>query len=101
MDSKAFIAIIASLLLFLAWQHFYGPKPAPQSQQQGTTQGPTTTQPQSAQPSAPPVFPSAPPAQVDLSAQKTWTIADSLYKMEIVAQGAERVLFGFSTSGSK
>jgi YidC/Oxa1 family membrane protein insertase len=41
----------------------------------------------------PAVLPPAPPPKVDLSAQKTWAIGDSLFRMKIIAQGARERSF--------
>ncbi|MCE5334623.1 MAG: membrane protein insertase YidC [Desulfobacteraceae bacterium] len=95
MDSKALLAIVLSLLLFLAWQVYYGPSQTTQPEKKETTQTAPPASPQSPQsPQLPTTaLPSAPPAPVNLSAQKTWTISDSLYKMNIVAQGARESSF--------
>ncbi len=89
MDSKALLAIVLSFLLFLAWHFYFGPTQTPPPQQRQAT--PSTTQPQTL-PSLASV-PPAPPLKVDLSAQKTWTIGDSLYTMKIIAQGARESSF--------
>jgi len=89
MDSKALLAIVLSFLLFLAWHFYFGPaQPPPPQQKQAAT---TTTQPQTMPPPA--VLPPAPPPKVDLSAQKTWSIGDSLFRMKIIAQGARERSF--------
>ncbi|HIJ69253.1 MAG TPA: hypothetical protein HPP57_07095, partial [Deltaproteobacteria bacterium] len=89
MDSKALLAIVLSFLLFLAWHFYFGPaQPPPPQQKQAAT---TTTQPQTMPPPA--VLPPAPPPKVDLSAQKTWSIGDSLFRMKIIAQGARESSF--------
>jgi len=89
MDSKALLAIVLSFLLFLAWHFYFGPTqlPPPQQKQAATT----ATQPQTMPPQA--ALPPAPPPAVDLSAQKTWSIADSLFRMKIIAQGAREKSF--------
>ncbi|MHC1725599.1 MAG: membrane protein insertase YidC [Syntrophobacteraceae bacterium] len=93
MDSKALLAIVLSLLLFLLWHFFYGPvaTPPPPPQKQEAVQG---TQPKTSTPS---VLPPVARPQIDLSAQKTWSIGDSLYKMEIIAQGARASSFKLLT----
>jgi YidC/Oxa1 family membrane protein insertase len=96
MDSKALLAIVLSFLLFLAWNYYFAPKqPHPPQQKQAATTT-TTTQPQAPQiPAAPsPAPPSpAPSPKVDLSAQKSWSIGDTFYKMKIIAQGARESSF--------
>jgi YidC/Oxa1 family membrane protein insertase len=89
MDSKALLAIVLSFLLFLAWHFYFGPVQTPPPQQKQAS--PTTTQPQTLPP--PTALPLAPPPKVDLSAQKTWSIGDSLYRMKIIAQGARESSF--------
>src|SRR5208337_1259995 len=89
MDSKALLAIVLSFLLFLAWHFYFGPAQTPPPQQKQAS--PTTTQPQTLPPPA--ALPLAPPPKVDLSAQKTWSIGDSLYRMKIIAQGARESSF--------
>ncbi|MGA3116493.1 MAG: membrane protein insertase YidC [Syntrophobacteraceae bacterium] len=89
MDSKALLAIVLSFLLFLAWHFYFGPAQTPPPQQKQAT--PPTTQPQTLP--SPASLPPAPPPKVDLSAQKTWTIGDSLYSMKIIAQGARESSF--------
>ncbi len=89
MDSKALLAIVLSLLLFLAWHYYYGPATTPPPAQKQEA-------PQGAQPprtDTPAVLPPAARPEIDLSAQKTWTIGDSLYKMEIISQGARESSF--------
>jgi YidC/Oxa1 family membrane protein insertase len=90
MDSKALLAIVLSVLLWLVWYRFFGPTqtPAPQQKQAAAT---TTTQPQAAPP--PTSVSPAPPLKLDLSTQKIWSIGDSLYKMKIIAQGARESSF--------
>src|ERR1039458_8335215 len=89
MDSKALLAIVASFLLFLAWNFYFGPsKTHPPLQQQATT---TTPQPQT--PPPPAALSPPPPPKVDLTTQKTWSIGDSLYRMKIIAQGAREKSF--------
>ncbi len=93
MDSKALLAIVLSLLLFLAWQFYYGPTQQPQPEKREATQ--TTPGAAPSKPAQVPTtaLPSAPPPPVDLSSQKAWTIADSLYNMNIIAQGARQSSF--------
>jgi YidC/Oxa1 family membrane protein insertase len=90
MDSKALLAIVLSVLLWLVWYRFFAPTqtPAPQQKQPQVT---ATPQPQAPPPSAS-VAP-APPLKLDLSTQKTWSISDSLYSMKIIAQGARERSF--------
>jgi YidC/Oxa1 family membrane protein insertase len=88
MDSKALLAIVLSFLLFLVWHFYFGPVQTPPQQKQAT---PTTTQPQTLP--SPASLPPAPPPKADLSAQKTWAIGDSLYRMKIIAQGARESSF--------
>ncbi|MGA2026989.1 MAG: membrane protein insertase YidC [Syntrophobacteraceae bacterium] len=89
MDSKALLAIVLSFLLFLAWHFYFGPTqtPPPQQKQPATT----ATQPQTMPPPA--ALAPAQPPKVDLSAQKTWSIGDSLFRMKIIAQGARERSF--------
>ncbi len=91
MDSKALLAIVLSFLLFLVWHFYFGPTqtPAPRQEQAATT----PTQPQTPPPAPAAPLPQAPPPKVDLSAQKTWSIMDSLYRMKIIAQGARESSF--------
>ena len=90
MDSKALLAIVLSLLLFLAWNLYFGPKQPPQSQEKQAST--PATQPPTAPP-PPAALSPAPPPRVDLSTQKTWSIGDSLYRMKIIAQGARERSF--------
>src|SRR5271157_1442886 len=89
MDSKALLAIVLSFLLFLAWHFYFAPTQTPPSQQKQAAN--TTTQPQTLPPPAA-LSPVLPP-KVDFSAQKTWSIMDSLYRMKIIAQGARESSF--------
>ena len=93
MDSKAFLAIVLSLLLFLLWHLYYGPTQTTQPEKKEAVQGSTTTLPKTAQAPAPAELPPAPQPQLDLSAQKTWSVSDSLYQMKIIAQGARQSSF--------
>ncbi len=88
MDSKALLAIVLSFLLFLAWHSYFGPMqtPPPQQKQDATT----TTETRKVLPQE--ELPPAPPPE-DLSAQQTWSIRDSLYRVKIIAQGARESSF--------
>lgn len=90
MDTKAFVAIALSFVLFLLWHLYFGPVQTPPPENQATVS--TTTAPK---PAAPPnaVLPPAPSAQVDLSKQKKWSFSDSLYSMDLIAQGARQSSF--------
>jgi YidC/Oxa1 family membrane protein insertase len=89
MDSKALLAIVLSVLLWLVWYRFLAPTqaPAPQQKQASTT----TTQPQP--PPPPASFTPTLPSKPDISTQKTWTINDPVYRMKIIAQGARESSF--------
>lgn len=90
MDTKAFIAIALSFVLFLLWHLYFAPvqtTPPPENKTAASSTTTTTTAPKPVTP-LPAELPPAPRARVDLSAQKTWTIGDSLYKLELIAQGA-------------
>ena len=90
MDSRALLAIVLSVLLWLVWYRFFAPPqaPPPQPKQAATT---APTQPQ-AQPPPASVTP-APTLKLDLSTQKTWSIGDSVFRMKIIAQGARESSF--------
>ncbi|HYA41021.1 MAG TPA: membrane protein insertase YidC [Syntrophobacteraceae bacterium] len=89
MDSKAFLAIVLSVLLWLVWYRFFAPTqtPTPQQKQGGPT---TATQPKAPPPAS--VTPT-PPVKLDLSTQKAWSIQDSVYRMKIISQGARESSF--------
>ena len=91
MDSKAILAIVLSLLLFLVWQHYLAPQQLnpPRQQQQAATKPTAPRAP--APPSAAFALPTAP--RVNPATQKTWSIGDKLYKMKIIAQGARESSF--------
>ena len=94
MDNKAFLAIALSFLVFLLWHLYFGPVQTTQPEKKEAPQGSTTTLPKTAPAPVPEtLLPKAAPPKVDLSAQKTWTIGDSLYKMDIIAQGANESSF--------
>jgi YidC/Oxa1 family membrane protein insertase len=94
MDKNAFLAIALSFILFLLWHFYFGPTPTKQMEKKEAPQGSTTTAPTTAPAPIPEnLLPQAPPPKVDLSAQKTWSVGDSLYKMDIVAQGARQSSF--------
>jgi YidC/Oxa1 family membrane protein insertase len=92
MDNKAFLAIALSFMLFLLWHLYFGPVQTPPTEKKEAPQGTSTTVPKTT-PAPAPELPKAEPPKVDLSAQKTWSVGDSLYKMEIVAQGARESSF--------
>ncbi|MDR3569318.1 MAG: membrane protein insertase YidC [Syntrophobacteraceae bacterium] len=90
MDSKAFLAIVLSVLLFLAWQHYFAPHQIPTTRQEQLAT--TSTAPRS--PEAPPAALAPPVApEVNLAKQKTWSIGDKLYRLKIIAQGARESSF--------
>lgn len=89
MDSKAFLAIALSFMLFLAWQYFYAPVPPTQTEKKEVPQQGGTTAPKTAPAPLPQgLLPEPAQPKVDLSKLKTWTVGDSLFKMKIVEQGA-------------
>lgn len=94
MDSKAFLAIALSFMLFLLWHFYFGPVQPTQPPAKEATQG-TTTQPKTAPAPVPQeLIPQAPAAKTaDLSSLKTWTVGDSLFKMQTVEQGARESSF--------
>ena len=82
-------------MLFLAWHFFFAPPVTPPPTEKSAPQG-TATQPKSApvpvpQTLLPPTAPQA--ARTDLSTLKTWTVGDSLFKMQTVEQGARESSF--------
>ncbi|MDR3557384.1 MAG: membrane protein insertase YidC [Syntrophobacteraceae bacterium] len=91
MDSKAVLAIVLSVLLFLVWQHFAPPLPHPVQQQQQQSSTGTTAPAAVTPPKADISLPTVP--KVNLAAQKTWSIGDKLYRMKIIAQGARESSF--------
>ncbi|MGC9196134.1 MAG: membrane protein insertase YidC [Syntrophobacteraceae bacterium] len=85
MDSKAFLAIVLSLLLFFVWRYYFAPPELTHMAQQQTST--TKSTPEEA---APPQGALSPPpvAKVNLATLKSWSIGDKLYRMKIISQGA-------------
>jgi YidC/Oxa1 family membrane protein insertase len=90
MDSKAFLAIVLSLLLFFVWRYYFAPPELTHIAQQQTST--TKSPPQEAPPPqgalSPPPVPKVNPATL-----KTWSIGDQLYTMKIISQGARESSF--------
>ena len=94
MDRNAFLAIALSFVLFLLWHLYFQPAQMTQTGKKEAPQGSTTTVPKTMPAPVPEnLLPQTSPPPIDLSAQKTWSVGDSLYKMEIVAQGARQSSF--------
>ncbi len=94
MDSKALVAIVLSFMLFLLWHFYFGPVQPTQPPTKEAAQGQTTQPKATPTPVPQDLIPQAPPARMaDLSTLKTWTIGDSLYKMQTVEQGARESSF--------
>jgi YidC/Oxa1 family membrane protein insertase len=93
MDSKALLAIVLSFLIFLVWHLYFAPQQTPQQKRPATTAPESQPAPQPAPPPPPVAVSPTPPPAADLSAQKTWTIIDTLFKMKIIAQGARESSF--------
>ncbi len=94
MDSKAFLAIALSFVLFMLWQTYFAPPVTPPAPTPEKTQTAPQAQPKAAPTPVPEnLVPKTPPPQVDLSSLKTWTVGDSLFKMQVVDQGARESSF--------
>ncbi|MFZ2445956.1 MAG: membrane protein insertase YidC [Syntrophobacteraceae bacterium] len=93
MDSKALLAIVLSFMLFLLWHFYFGPVQPPQPEKKEVPQGSTTAPKAAPSPLPQALLPQAPPPKAALSALKTWTFGDSLFKMQTVEQGARESSF--------
>ncbi len=93
MDSKAFLAIALSFALFLLWQFYFAPAQPPQTERKQATQQGETAPKTAPAPVPQGILPPADQPKVDLATLKTWTIGDSLFKMQVVEQGARESSF--------
>ena len=94
MDSKALLAIVLSVLLFLGWRYYLAPL-APQQFPVAQQQQQPATAPHAPGAPAPPSAALAPAStpEINLAKQKTWSIGDKLYNMKIISQGARESSF--------